>query len=178
MGQRSKVELLPDEVRANLEQRLIAGSFSGYEELAAWLREQGFDISKSSLHRYGSTFEERCAGLKIATEQARAIVQSSPDDEGAMGDALTRLVQEKMFTVLLSLGEIDPESVDLPKMTRAIADLGRTALRQKQHAAEVRKNARAEMLAEQQAQLASIVKQGGISEETADTFRRQILGLE
>jgi hypothetical protein len=177
VGQRSKVELLPDEVRKDLEQRLIAGSFSDYEQLADWLKDQGFAISKSSLHRWGSTFEEKCAGMKIATEQARAIVEASPDKEGAMGMALTRLVQEKLFGVLLDL-QINPKDLPLPKLTRAIADLSRAGVSQLKHAAEVRKAAREELVREQQAQLASIVKQGGISEETADTFRRQILGLE
>ena len=84
MAPRSKVQLLPEATRQVLEQRLIAGGFAGYEALAEWLAEQGFAISKSALHRFGSKFEDRCQALKIATDQARAIVEGSPDDDGAM----------------------------------------------------------------------------------------------
>ncbi len=124
MPARSKVDLLPEDVRQALEQRLIAQSFSGYESLAEFLQEKGFEIAKSSLHRWGTRFEERVRALKIATDQAKAIVEASPDDEGAMTDALMRLTQEKLFGVLLDL-EVDPETIELPKLTRAIADLSR-----------------------------------------------------
>ena len=48
MPQRSKVDLLPDQIREDLEHHLIQGGFSGYRELSLWLGEQGFEISKSS----------------------------------------------------------------------------------------------------------------------------------
>lgn len=163
-------------MRAELERLLIAGRFSGYDGLAEWLQGQGFAISRSSLHRWGSTFEERCAGLKLATEQARAIVEASPDSEGAMGMALTRLVQEKLFGVLLDL-QVDPSDVPLPKLTRAIADLSRAGVTQLKHAADVRKQARAELLAEQADQLKKIERDGGLGAAAIDTFRRQILGM-
>lgn len=176
MAPRSKVTGLPDDKRQELEQRLIASGFAGYEELADWLNSQGYQISKSSLHRWGSNFEEKCATLKIATDQAKAIVAGSPDDEGAMGEALTRLVQEKLFNVLLDL-EVDPETIELPKLTRAIADLGRASINQKKHAALVRQAAREELLAEQAKAIDSVAKSEGLSAETANIIRRQILGL-
>ncbi|MEF2154662.1 DUF3486 family protein [Luteimonas sp. FXH3W] len=176
MPPRSKVHQLPEDIRQSLEQRLIQSGFSDYQGLSDWLAEQGFEIARSSLHRFGQGFEERCAALKIATDQARAIVEASPDSEGAMGQALTRLVQEKIFSVLLDM-EIDPEEVDISKLTRAIADLSRAAVSQQKHASEVRRAAREEMLAAQREELAKQVRNGGLSDSAAKVMREKILGI-
>jgi hypothetical protein len=137
MPPRSKVDLLPEDVRQALEQRLIAQAFSGYEALEAWLEEKGFEIAKSTLHRWGSRFEERVASLKMATDQAKAIVAASPDDEGAMTDALLRLVQEKLFSIMMEL-EVDPKKVNLGSLAKSIAQLGRASIAQKKHMVEMR----------------------------------------
>ncbi len=138
MPPRSKVDLLPDGVRAELERRLIQGGFSGYRGLSDWLAEQGFEISKSSLHSWGQDFEDRLGALKKVTEQARIIVAENPDDDGSVNDALIRLVQEKAYGALMDM-EIDPEKIDLPKLMRVIADLSRASISQKRLMAEVRK---------------------------------------
>jgi hypothetical protein len=172
MPPRSKVSLLPPQVQDELNRRLIAGSFSNYNGLESWLEEQGFAIGKSSLQRYGTRFEERCKALKLATDQAKAIVAEAGDDEGAMNDALIRLVQEKSFNLLMDL-DVDPEQIEFPKLVRAIADVGRTGIKQKEWAAKARQKALADAAsAAQQA-----ARRKGISEETAEFIRKQILGI-
>ena len=42
-------------------QELAARNFTGYAELEDWLRGQGFEISKSAIHRYGQKIERRMA---------------------------------------------------------------------------------------------------------------------
>lgn len=167
----SKVAKLPEEIRAELDGRLIRGGFAGYEALAAWLTEQGFEISKSALHRYGSQFEERVSALKAATDQARAIVAESPDDEGAMGEALMRLVQEKLFSVLLEVN-VDPEKVNINSLARSIAELGRASVTQKKYASEVK--ARADAAA---SVVDRVAKRGGLSPESVAEIRTAILGI-
>ena len=53
MAQRSSVELLPEEVRHALERRLAESGFSNYSELTEWLNNQGYEISRSAVHRFG-----------------------------------------------------------------------------------------------------------------------------
>ena len=108
MPRRSKILALPAAVKKWLDGALIDGNFSGYEELAAELKGRGFDISKSGLHRYGSSFDDRLRALKLVTEQAKAVVQAAPDEEDAVTEALVRLTQEKLFTVVMDLN-VDPE---------------------------------------------------------------------
>lgn len=173
MPRRPSVELLPELVRADLNSRLITGGFAGYDQLAEWLESKGFQISRSALHRYGQKFEERCQALKLATDQAKAIVAEAGDDEGAMNEALIRLVQEKSFNLLMDL-QVDPEMVEFPKLVRAIADVGRTGIKQKEWAAKARKAA-----FEEAAKAAhTAARKKGISEETADWIRKQILGID
>ena len=168
MPQRSKVDLLPDGVREELEKRLLKGGFSGYRELSAWLTDQGFEISKSSLHSWGQNFEDRLGALRRVTQQARAIVAENPDDDGAVNDALIRLVQEKAYGALMDM-EIDPDAIDLPKLMRVIADLSRASVSQKRLMAEVRKR--------DTEKLDAAVAAGEIDADAAARARR-IMGFE
>lgn len=172
MPPRSKVEALPDEVREELNRRLVGSAFSDYEAHAAWLAERGFEIRKSSIHRYGAKFEDKCVALKMVTEQARAIVAESPDDDNAVNEALIRLAQEKTFGVLMDM-EIDPDQVQLPKLIRSIADMGRASVQQKKYQAETRKAA----LEDAATKVDKVGKAKGVSKETIELFRREILGI-
>ena len=59
MARRSTIEKLPEDVRRWLERALTESGFSGYNELESLLREQGYVISKSAIHRYGQKIERR-----------------------------------------------------------------------------------------------------------------------
>lgn len=168
MPPRSKVAALPVEVKAWLDQALVENNFSGYEALSAELAERGYSIGKSALHSYGQSFEDRLSRLRMASEQARAVVQASPDEEGAVNEALMRLVQEHLFTSLMS----DKDPKDLPKMAKAVAELARASVVQKKWQAEVRE--RAEVAAQA---VEKIVRKGGLDADTVNEIRRQILGV-
>ena len=172
MGRRSKISQLPDGTRKALEERLIRGSFSGYEALTDWLAEQGFEISKSAIHRYGQQFESRLQALKVATDQAKAIAQASQDDEGDMNEALIRLVQTKTFELLVALDEGDDEEgpgVDLPKIGRMVAELARASISQKKWAEQVR--AKVAKAADE------FASRNGLSATQARDLRRELLGV-
>jgi len=171
MAPRSKISKLPNTVKDWLDKALAGNGFADYELLAAELKERGYDISKSAIHRYGQEFEARLGALRMASEQAKAIVQSSPDDEGAVSEALMRLVQEKLFQTLLACQGPD-ENIDLAKVAKAVADLTRATVSQKKWQAEVR--AKAVVAADA---VEAIAKKGGLSAEAMDQIRRGILGI-
>jgi hypothetical protein len=146
MPPRTKIETLPKAVKEWLDAALLDNGFAKYELLATELEAKGHAIGKSSLHRYGSKFEQRMAQLKASTEQAKAVVAASPDDEGAMSEALIRLTQDKLFGVLVDL-EVDPETISITKVTKSIADLARSSISQKKWQIEVRTKAAERMKA-------------------------------
>jgi len=143
MPRRPAVHALPPEVKAWLDEALAGKGFQGYRLLEEELLRRGWEISKSSLQRYGKSFEERLKALKLASEQAKAIVEAAPDEEGAVNEALTRLVQEKLFTVLQDI-QVDPEHLNLAGLTRSVAELCRSSVAQKRWRAEALERARRE----------------------------------
>lgn len=172
MPRRSKVEGLPSDVKAWLDQALVQNNFSQYELLSAELAKRGYEIGKSGLHRYGQQFEERLKTLRVVTEQARAVVQAAPDEDGAVNDALVRLTQEKMFSILMEMN-VDPDAVDLPKLARAVAELGKASVAQKRWQAEARKQA----LADAAKEAGEAAKSAGLTDEAAAQIQKRILGV-
>jgi hypothetical protein len=171
MPARSKITLLPDDIRAALERRLLTGGFSDYSALEAWLREQGYEISRSAIHRFGQEFQDKCEAIKIATEQAKAIVATVGDDEGNMNEALIRLIQQLSFDILIKNQDADIAAL-LPKMGVMVAKLSKASVDQKKWMSEIRQKTTAAA-----DEVARVAKTGGLSEEKAEEIRKRILGI-
>jgi hypothetical protein len=135
---RSKIDRLPREVREWLDRKIVERSFSDYDGLAALLAEHGYRISASGLQRHGQRFAEQLAALKLATEQARAVVAETADEAGAMSDALTRLMQQKIFDLLVDLEAEEIGEGKLANLAKGVAALARATVTQRQWAAKVR----------------------------------------
>lgn len=172
MPLRSAITTLPEELKNALDEKLVQGGFRDYEGLSAWLGEQGFQISRSALQRYGQKFGERIAAVKAATDMAAAIADNVGDDAGKMADAVMRLYQERLFQVLVDMGDIDQADIDFVKLGKTIAELTRSSVAQKKWMAEVREKATA--TAEE---VKSEVRKGGLSEEKAEEIKKKILGI-
>ncbi len=176
MPRRASVTLLPGPVKEWLDKALVDSGFADYRLLEETLRAKGYEISRSSLHRYGKSFEDRLSALKLATEQARAIVSANPDEEGAMGEALMRLIQEKLFGVLLDL-QVDPAKLNLGGLARSVAELCKASVTQKKWAVEVQEKARKEALEQAATAVEKAAKQQGLTAEQAAFWREQVLGV-
>lgn len=174
MAPRSKISRLPNPVKDWLDKALAENGFADYELLADELKARGYDISKSAIHRYGQDFENRLGALRMASEQAKAIVLSSPDDEGSVSEALMRLVQEKLFQTLLACQGPD-ENIDLAKVAKAVADLTRASVSQKKWQAEIREKVNAKLVTlEQQAEGGG---KAGFDLATLKRVREEIYGI-
>ena len=178
MPKKSAIDGLPEDVRHWLERALLDSNFSDYKELEALLREKGYHIGKSSIHRYGQRIEKRMADLKASTEAARMIVEGASDDKDARSEAVMALLQTEMFTTILNLREATEEDdpskrvVMLSNAAHAMANVARASVSQKKWRLEVQ--AKIETAA---ANVERIAKKGGLSAETVDTLRREILGI-
>lgn len=170
MAPRSKVAGLPPAVKQWLDTALVDGNFADYELLAEELKGKGYDISKSSLHRYGSKFEAKMAAVKLATEQAEAIAKAVPDDENALGDALLRVIQEKTFSMLMNMEE-DPK-IGFAKLASIAIESGFSSTNVKEFRSKVKTKAK-----EAAAEVASIAKSGGLTAESIEAIKKSILGI-
>lgn len=171
MPPRGKVESLPKEVKAWLDKALIEGNFSGYELLATELKGKGCDISRSGVHRYGKEFAERIEGIKKSTEMAKMLASEAGDDEGALNDALVRILQDKLFNIVMEM-KIDPAKINVASLSKSIADLARASISQKKYMAEVREKAKMAVDS-----IKDKAKAGGLSEDVIRQIEEQVLGI-
>ena len=109
--------------------------------------------------------------------QYATVAAQVPDDfrfavkaPSVVNDALVRLTQEKMFSILMEMN-VDPDAVDLPKLARAVAELGKASVAQKRWQAEARKQA----LEEAAARVDTAAQARGLNADEARFWREQVL---
>jgi hypothetical protein len=59
MAPRNLISVLPSDVLLQLHIRLVDSNFGEYSEHSVWMLSLGYEISKSSIHRYGMENEEQ-----------------------------------------------------------------------------------------------------------------------
>ena len=168
MGRRSKVLSLPRDVRVRLDALIIERGFGGYLELADWLAGEGHRIGKSALHQYGKGLERRIEQIRLATEQAEALVAAAPDEQGALADASIRLVQERIFDLLLAAENPD-DLKTLATTARSLADTARASTTVRQE--------RRKVLREIAEQVKRVEEEEPDAESAWLRIRRDIYGL-
>ncbi|MGO1072312.1 DUF3486 family protein [Lysobacter sp. CA199] len=153
MPPRSKVDQLPEALRDELKQRLIANGFSNYNELAEWLTDRGYEIGKSAVGVYGQKLERRLRAIKASTDAARMISEAAPDDADDRSNAIISLVQTQIFEGLLAMQDAEDESNPakrveiLGKAAKNIATLTRASVARHKWANEIRKQLEAALAA-------------------------------
>lgn len=174
MPPKNKVYTLPEPIRAWLDETLAANGGQQFAALEEQLASKGFKISDSSLQRYhAQDLAPRLQALKLATESARTVAAAMGENDGTMLEALTGLCQERLFTLLM---EVDTSNIDggiLAKLARAIGDLARASINVKKHVSE----ARAKALEEAAATIEKTAAQAGVSQETIQRIRRDVLRM-
>ena len=179
MAPRSNMETLPENVRREFERRLIENGFANYTDLAAWLNQQGYQISRSAAYRYGSKIERRLRAIKESTEAAKLIVGNADDEHDSRSEALMALLQNQLFEALVDISEQTSDELDpqarfdlLSEGGKRIAGLISASTRLKEYQNKVK--SRAQAAADE---VAKAVKKGSLSNDTAEQIRKQILGI-
>lgn len=79
MPQVNRFSRLPINVQREVEQRLIENGFGDYVAIAADLRQRGYRISRSALHREGKQIKER---VKVLRDQHLARAAGLSQERG------------------------------------------------------------------------------------------------
>jgi len=195
IGRRSKVAMLPESVRAELERRMVERAFSGYEDLADWLRQQGYQIAHDGVRRHGTWLKQKIEAMKRFAEDAKAIAAATSEGTYAAVDVTTQLIHQRVFSILLEEpergeepgGTAAPVSAphshgggralairDLARLTRIVADLTRASIARQRRAEELKS------LREQQQRATGEQDEGGggLSEEAYNAIRNTLLGID
>lgn len=179
MARESSIDQLSNDDKTWLDKRFIDKGFCGYEEIAAILQERGYNVSKSSVHRYGQKVEQKLAAVQASTQAAMMIAEAAPDDSDMRSSAVLSLVQTELFNALVALQEADNEDADpadrimlMAKAGKGIAEIAKASVNQKKWESEVKERVQAAAKA-----VEKIVKKGGMSKDTVDEVKKEILGI-
>lgn len=136
----STIDKLPDDIKTELDIRL-ADTANTYEELSAWLKSEGFEISKSAIGRYAIRSTQAAQRVAETLQRTQAIaqaVEAHPDLDYTKAASMV-LMDGLMQRV--STAEDDFAEMPLDKAGRLIASLSRNATYEKRVRAELKKKA-------------------------------------
>ena len=157
---------LPDEIKDQVNRLLIEDST--YPEIADFLKKKGFDISKSSVGRYGKEFLNEYKQLRIIEDQARTLVSES--GEGlVLEEAGSKLFGRKIIELLM---DQDVDIRKIPKLMMGFASLQRSSVAREKLKSELQ-----DKVKETAEKVTEIVKSKGLSEQAANIIKNKILGI-
>lgn len=179
MARRSKLDTLPDSLKAWLDAQLAARGFADYDQLAQYLTAEGVPVSKSAVHRYGLKLQSRLQAVRDATAAAREIAAAAGDDGDVRSEAVMSMIQTDVFDALVQIqqmgdDELDPmERVAMhSKLAKNIATMSRARIAQAKWKQEL--EAKLKAAADK---VEKLTRKGGMSEDTVAAIKKQILGI-
>lgn len=181
---KSSISRLPAEQRSHIERLLREGRLT-LDEMIAELQarfpgEAASEVSRSALHRYDRHFAELTSRMREIDQAANALVGEFGDSLGEKASTLLTNAVVTLVTDVAMKKHESGEDVDV-ETARKLARAAKDAIDTKRVDVNVRKviaeEARERLLREQQKKLDSAVKRRGMSAETADEIRREILGI-
>ena len=179
--------LLPEDVLVALNEKLICQAFGDYAGLSEWLKEQGYQVSKTAVWRHGSclqaAMEKSMGRARERMEIAKALRGASDEDKAALMEANEMVAMDQIMDMFEAMGtwEAADKVTAVPKLVRAIADLNRSAIGsskwKKEFEENLRKQAQAEKLAAANA-AEPLAKASGLNDNDWAMIRAKFLGIE
>lgn len=124
-----KVEDFPPEIVSEINDTIVnkRPGRKTYKEMEDWLKADGYDISDSSLQRYGKNFLAKLERIKTACEQAKTILETSSGLKTDMAEATSTVAFQLLMEVLINT---DAEKVDNTTLNaiKALAMLERSTV--------------------------------------------------
>lgn len=162
----SKVDELPEEVRLQVD-RLLADTSNTYQDISNWLKNEGYDVSKSSIGRYSmrsSSAVQRLLDAQLQTERLLQVVKHNPEvdyTEASMMMLMDGLVNK------LATAEEEFDAMPLDKAGRLIVSLSRTKAYKDKVRQEMKKKAEL-AFAEMESEMMKVIRQ---DEESAEQLK-------
>lgn len=161
-----KVHSLPAEIRAQVDDLLIEGHT--YEDIAEFLKRKGYDISKSSIGRYGKDFLNFYREVRIIEDQAKTLVSEAGGDGMVIIEATEKAFSKKLLELLIA------NEIDIRKIPRIVSDFAKlqasSVVREKMKAEFKKRAEKAFKKAEKKAEKMS-------KEELIRMLREEVYGL-
>lgn len=175
MPNKSKIRLLPAELRKELD-RLFTEDKEGVREIAAYLKERGFEISKSAVGREKQKFEAVAKHIRDSQIMAQAIVAEAGD---ALDPNVGRLVGHSLQGLLLQAQRehvSDDGTVDL-KALGSMSESFRNICTGMKSNVDAELKLRAAFAKEAAKAVERVAGERGLSEDTIDVIKQAVLGV-
>lgn len=100
----SKIDSLPNDIKEAVEE-MIKSDFT-YREIVDYIKNQGFEISQSSVQRYASGLNETLQSLRMAQENFRAVMEETEKYKNLdVSDGILRLLSNQVFQNINNMSE-------------------------------------------------------------------------
>jgi hypothetical protein len=163
-----KVYELPEAVRHEVNALIVQPEIT-YEDISAFLKTRGYDISTSAIGRYCQWFFNEVRETEMLRDQAKLL--TSDPDKVLLLEKLTSSMIVKRLAIALQEEEFDV--MKNAKLIAAYASLQKANLDREKWGAEIQKTIKG--VAED---VSKIVKKNGLSEAAASQIRNKILGIK
>lgn len=166
----SKVNQLPSELQSSVDRLLIEGAT--YEEIEVFLKQQGHEIGKSSIGRYGKRYLNFYQRVRMIEDQAKQI-NSNAGEGLSLEEAASKAFTSEVLDTLIDIG-IDKEkgAKQLPKLMLAFSALQSSSVSREKFKADIQRR-----VAKTAEDVTKIAKKNGLSDDTAAQIREKILGI-
>lgn len=116
-GHSSVSDDLPKEVREQVDRLLIEPKIT-YEDIQKFLKNQGHEISKSAIGRYGKKFLAVYQQLRVIEDKSKALV-SQAGDGMVLEEAASKLFAQMILEAQMS------GKIDITKLPRIVSDFAK-----------------------------------------------------
>ena len=121
----SKITQLPEELKERLDEKLL-DTANTYEDIAEWLKTEGYDISKSAVGRYAIRANQATQRVVETLEKTKAIAAAVEKNPNLDYTRASRMVLMDGLMQRVSTAEEEFQEMPLDKAGRLIASLSRT----------------------------------------------------
>lgn len=186
MGAQSSIDRLPDDILESLQTLLRDKRCNQLEvtaQINALLAASGCEerLSKSAVNRYDLKMREAGARLSQSREVAKMwIGKLGATPQGQVGHLVNEILRTLAFDISLKLQDMELNEETLPEVVSQLRHLSLVAMRLEKAASEnVKRESeiKKQTLSEAADMVSAAGKQSGLSADTVDTIRRQILGM-
>ena len=113
----SKIDSLPNDIKEAVEE-MIKSDFT-YREIVEYIKKEGFEISQSSVQRYGSGLNETLQSLRMAQENFRTIMEETEKYKNLdVSDGILRLLSNQIFQGINSCSEDQMRDIDFETLMK------------------------------------------------------------
>lgn len=154
--------------KKDLHKRLATPGVT-YDDITRWLKDKGYEISRSAVGRYGKGFSAKLERIAEVEQKAKAIV-SEVGDGLAMEEAAAKVFTEKVLTHLLTIDDLAGQKFG--GLMASFAKLQASSATRERLKADVGKKA-----SKAAGEVKKLAEKGGLSKDAVEAIEREILGI-